>query len=65
MYAESTSKITFLFNILTGSLGQAEVVVMNHREGKKATDPQKSGWKMKKWFLSEEMVPKGGLHQPV
>lgn len=43
IYTDSTFKITSLFNILTGNLGQAEVVVMDHRGENKAADPQKSG----------------------
>lgn len=52
MYAESTSKITSLFNILTGSLGQAEVVLMNHRGGIKSYRPTEI------WVENEEMVLK-------
>lgn len=36
MSADSTFKIASLFSILTGSLGQADMVVMNHRGGKES-----------------------------
>lgn len=52
MYAESTFKITSLFNILTSSLGKTEVVVMNHRGGKKSYRPTEV------WRENEEIVLK-------
>lgn len=49
--ADSTFKITSLFSVLTGSLGQAGMVVMNHR-GAKGSDRA-----VQIWLKNEEMVP--------
>lgn len=52
MSADSIFKITSLFSILTGGLGQADMVVMNHRGGKESYGATQI------WLKNEEMVPK-------
>lgn len=52
MSVDSTFKITSLFSILTGTLGQADMVVMNHRGGKESYRA------MQIWLKNEQMVPK-------